>query len=79
VLLHAAERQLELVGDGQVRATLGEPGEDVTFSIGESRESVVDGGTGEQLADDLGVKRRAALRNATDRIDEAVGRDDAVL
>jgi hypothetical protein len=79
VLLDAAVGEVQLVGDGDVGAALGERGKDLAFAGLQSRDPLVDGRGRKQLADDLGVQRRAPTGNTAQGVDEVGGADDAVF
>ena len=66
-------------GDRGVRAALGHQREHLALARAEPVERVAAAGAGEELADDLGVERRAAVGDAVDGVEEVADVGDAVL
>jgi hypothetical protein len=70
VLLDGAIGNHEPVGDGAIGAAFGHEGEHIAFSLGQCGQGTGVASGVQHPADDLGVERGAAGRDAGDRVDE---------
>ena len=79
MLLDRADGQHELARDRAVGAALGDQAQHLALARGEAVERAVGALAREQLGDDLGVERRAAVGDAAHGVDEVVDVHDPVL
>ncbi len=79
VLLDRADGEHELLGDAGVRAALGHQPEHLELARRQPLERAACASPREELRDDLGIERRAAVRDAPDGVDEVGDVHHAVL